>query len=189
MLFIFYSPQKRQRDCSTSFYALSWNAFDRERAAGFACNALSGSDFSAFPSVWDWNALNIPPFVMGLLFPGVIPNVLHIELFAAASGSSILSVLGIQRFFSLFSSSCKFRSLECFPKGDASPEQLLFPELEAGFPGVAFQPHPIGGTIGNVMFGMQNPGVIIIGGEFQGTRKVLLGTPPYAIPFQPKFQG
>lgn len=190
-LYILQSQQDREIEIP-HFYVLSWNAFDLDRAAGFASNALLDSDLSAFPSVGDWNALNIPPFEMGSFFPGLIPNVLHIELFAAASGSSILSVLGIQRLFSCFSSSCEFKSLECFPRGDVFPELPLFPEQDAGLLG-ASQPQVMGDTNGKVIFGMQNPGgLIIIVGEFQGTRNALLGgrAPPYAaIPFQPKFQG
>lgn len=112
--------------------------------------------------------------MLGLSFSGLIPKVDHMELLAASSGSSILSVLGTQRLRSFVSSACGFASLECFPKvGELLPEQLpLLVEDEAdGLPvdptklasQLRMQPQYGAGRNENV--GAQKPGTGTIGGE------------------------
>ncbi|KAF5769908.1 hypothetical protein HanXRQr2_Chr14g0653591 [Helianthus annuus] len=77
-------------------------------------------------SLLDWNALNIPPPFPPTVLSFLIPNVAHIELFAASSGSSIRNVFGAQRLFSGSSSfvisSSSFSARECFPNGEIGPE-------------------------------------------------------------------
>ena len=119
--------------------------------------------------------------MMGLSFSGLIPKVDHIELFAASSGSSILSVLGTHRHCSVVSSTCEFASLECFPKvGEPLLEQLLLlvedgaDELPVDPNNGIFhflasqlgmQPQYEAGRNGNVILGAQKPGTGTIGVE------------------------
>lgn len=109
--------------------------------------------------------------MLGLSLSGLIPKVDHMELFAASSGSSILSVLGTQRHCSFVSSACEFASLECFPKvSELLPEQLLLlvedevDELPVD-PTNGRQPQYEAGRNGNVMLGSQKPVTGTIGGE------------------------
>ncbi|BAS71446.1 Os01g0263900 [Oryza sativa Japonica Group] len=114
--------------------------------------------------------------------PGLIPRVAQMELFAASSGSSMRSVLGTHSDFSSLSSfSGREESLECFPRGEPLPEQLLlldddgdmqppFVLIHGMFHAVAGQldkqPHSAGGTRGYGNGGAESLEATGIMGEF-----------------------
>lgn len=142
--------------------------------------------------------------MMGLSLPVLIPNVDHMELFAASSGSSILSVLGTQRFCSIVASTCEFASLECFPKiGELLPEQLLLlvedeaDELPVDPTNGVFQflvsqlgmqPQYEAGRNGNVILGAEKPGTGTTGVELVWVLLEIQLLSPNIIVCQPWFQ-
>lgn len=106
---------------------------ERDKAAGLACSAGEAEIISFFSSPFGCKALNKPSL---LTESYLIPSVSHIELFAASSGSSILSVLGTR--IELSESLDSERSspgellglsnspfLECLPSGELGPEVLV----------------------------------------------------------------
>lgn len=102
--------------------AVSWNVRERDKAAGLACSRGEAPPIPIpfFSSILGCKALNRPSLLMELY---LIPNVDHIELFAASSGSSILSVFGTTIELSEL---LGFRSsplLECFPRGELGLEE------------------------------------------------------------------
>ena len=107
-------------------YVLSWKLSDRDKAAGLACSTEDVLTRRLLSSPFVWNALKRPPLLRELVFSFLIPSVVHMELFAASLGSSILKVFGIQthlsELFTLTDSFCEFAGLRRFPSLECLPK-------------------------------------------------------------------